>query len=512
MPESIDQSTGKLADSDPRGFSPDSLRSLAAASAAINSTLELDAVLTRIAESAASVMRAEASSVLTLDRRRNKLVFAAAVGEHGPMLVGREFDADLGIAGHVLQSGKAENFSDVSRSPEFFQGIDEQVHFKTRGIMASPLIHQSDAIGVVEVLNRRDGLSFSDSELPLLEMFANLAACGIRNAQSHASLKKERAAFRDSVLGANTMIGSSRAFRDMVKLADRVAPTHATVLLVGETGTGKELLAKYVHNQSPRADKAFVAVNCAALPETLLESELFGHEKGAFTGAISQHIGRFELADDGTLFLDEIGDISASTQIKLLRLLQEKAFMRVGGTQTIACDVRIIAATNRDLKKGISDGRFRDDLYYRLNVFPIDLPPLRHRREDVAALALHFASDAAVELGVLRHGVSSDALDMLSRYDWPGNIRELANVIERAVLLCDGPDVLPAHLPPEITVGATPLISQEERSLRGHEKAMIIAALKSHRWNQTRAAAALGISRDNLRYRVKKYRIERGRD
>lgn len=183
--------------------------------------------------------------------------------------------------------------------------------------------------------------------------------------------------------------------------------------------------------------------------------------------------------------------------------------MRVGGSQTIACDVRIVAATNRDLKKGISEGRFRDDLYYRLNVFPIELPPLRHRREDIAALALHFASNAAAELGVRRHGVSSEAMDLLSRYDWPGNIRELANVIERAVLLCDGPDVLPAHLPPEITIGATPSLSQEERSLRGQEKAMIVAALKNSRWNQTKAAAALGISRDNLRYRVKKYRIER---
>src|SRR3990172_7961016 len=179
--------------------------------------------------------------------------------------------------------------------------------------------------------------------------------------------------------------------RATLKLADRVAPTHATVLLVGETGTGKEVLAKYIHNESPRADKAFVAVNCAALPETLLESELFGHEKGAFTGAYTQHLGRFELADNGTLFLDEIGDISASTQVKLLRLLQEKAFTRVGGTQTISCDVRVIAATNRDLRAAIAEGRFRDDLYYRLNVFPIELPPLRDRRVDIPELATHFS-------------------------------------------------------------------------------------------------------------------------
>jgi Nif-specific regulatory protein len=491
-------------------FHPESLRALAAASAAINSTLELDVVLNRIAECAASVMLAEASSVLTLDRRRNKLVFAAAVGEHGTALLGREFEAELGIAGHVLKSGKAENISDVSRSPEFFRGIDEQIRFKTRGLMAAPMVHQSDVIGVVEVLNHRDGGGFREADVPLLETFANLAACGIRNAQAHASLKKEKTAFRDSVLAARAMIGSSRAFREMLKLADRVAPTHATVLLVGETGTGKELLAKYVHNKSPRADKAFVAVNCAALPETLLESELFGHEKGAFTGAISQHIGRFELADNGTLFLDEIGEISASTQVKLLRLLQEKAFTRVGGTQTIACDVRVIAATNRDLKKGIAEGRFRDDLYYRLNVFPIDLPPLRDRREDITPLALHFATTAGTELGVRCHTVSLEALDLLTRYDWPGNIRELANVIERAVLLCDATEVLTAQLPPEITSMALPAASPEDQSLRGRERAMIVEALQTHFWNQTKAAAALGISRDNLRYRVKKYNIARG--
>jgi DNA-binding NtrC family response regulator len=190
--------------------------------------------------------------------------------------------------------------------------------------------------------------------------------------------------------------------------------------------------------------------------------------------------------------------------------LQEKAFTRVGGTQTIACDVRVIAATNRDLKKGIAEGRFRDDLYYRLNVFPIDLPPLRDRREDITPLALHFASTAGTELGVRCHGVSLEALDVLTRYDWPGNIRELANVIERAVLLCDTMEVLPAQLPPEITSATLTAASPEDQSLRGRERAMIVEALQTHFWNQTKAAVALGISRDNLRYRVKKYNIARG--
>jgi len=490
-------------------FPPESLIALAEASAAINSTLELDVVLDQIARSAAAVMQAEASSVLTLDRRRNKLIFAAAVGEQGGRLVDREFEADLGIAGHVIKSGKGVNILDVSQNADFFRGIDEQLSFHTRGLMAAPMVYQSEVIGVIEVLNRCGDRQFPETDLPLLEVFANLAACGARNAQAHARLRKENLALRESVLPKSEIIGSSPPVKSMLKLADRVAPTHATVLLVGETGTGKEVLAKYIHNASPRGNKAFVAVNCAALTETLLESELFGHEKGAFTGAFAQHIGRFELADNGTLFLDEIGDISASTQVKLLRLLQERAFTRVGGTQTIACDVRVIAATNRDLKEAIAEGKFRDDLYYRLNVFPIELPPLRDRRADVPALANHFTQLASADLAVARRSVSPEAMTVLGAYDWPGNIRELANVIERAVLLCDGLELLPSHLPREIAHFDDRPASPVDPTLRGQERAMIVQALHEHHWNQSQAARALGISRDNLRYRVKKYNITR---
>jgi len=242
----------------------------------------------------------------------------------------------------------------------------------------------------------------------------------------------------------------------------------------------------------------------------LLESELFGHEKGSFTGAVSQHVGWFELADEGTLFLDEIGDISASTQVKLLRLLQERAFTRVGGTKTISCDVRVIAATNRDLKKAIADGRFRDDLYYRLNVFPISLPPLRERREDIAPLAAHFAKLTSGTLGVSPRSLSPEAAAVLTAHAWPGNIRELANVIERAVLMSDGPTLFPSHLPPDIgAAGGAAVPATMPASLWDKERGMIVSALQQHHWNQTKAAKALGISRDNLRYRIKKYNIVR---
>jgi len=490
------------------GFEVDSLRALAEASAVINSTLDLDDVLDAIADRAAAVMRAEAGSVLTYDRLRHRLVFAAAFGKRGAELIGKSFDANLGIAGHVLASGEPANIADVSQNPDFFKGIDQQSHFETRGLMAAPMIYRDQAVGVVEVLNRIDG-DFGESDLQLLKVFANLAAIATRNAQRHLRLRRQTEALRGSVFDTSPIIGTAQPFRDTLKLADRVAPTQATVLLAGETGTGKEVLAKYIHSASPRASRAFVAVNCAALPETLLESELFGHEKGAFTGAVARHTGRFELADEGTLFLDEIGDISASTQVKLLRLLQERAFTRVGGTETISCDVRVLAATNRDLKALIARGTFREDLFYRLNVFPITMPPLRDRREDVPALAQHFARQAGLTLGVDVVCVSSEAIELLAAYDWPGNIRELANVVERAVLLADGPEVLPAHLPPEIATIRERRPDAAKQGLRANERAMIVEALNESKWNQTAAAQALGITRDNLRYRIKKYNIKR---
>jgi len=490
-------------------FPTETLRSLAEASGAINSTLELDTVLKQIAQSAANVMQAEASSVLTYDRHRNKLIFSAAVGTRGAVLIGQEFDADLGIAGHVLQSGEAVNIDDVSKNPDFFKGIDEQSQFETRGLMAAPMIYHEQIVGVIEVLNRIGGGTFEDRDLDLLKVLANLAAGSARNAIAHESLKKENRALRGTVMIGTAIIGSSKPLKEILKLADRVAPTQATVLLTGETGTGKEVLAKYIHNASPRRDKAFVAVNCAALPETLLESELFGHEKGSFTGAMNQHIGWFELADNGTLFLDEIGDISASTQVKLLRLLQEKTFTRVGGTKTITCDVRIIAATNRDLKRAIADGKFRDDLYYRLNVFPINVSTLHDRKHDVPTLAEHFVKLSSVRLGVPVLSISPDTLELMQQYLWPGNIRELANVIERAVLLCDGNQLLPSHLPPEINGVKDQLLQQKSGDLRANERSMIVDALLENHWNQSAAARDLGISRDNLRYRIKKYDIKR---
>lgn len=494
------------------GIDERALRALLEASTVVTGTLDGVAVLQAIAQCSADVLNAEAASVILHDRARKKLIFRAAIGVFGAMLLGQEFDDQLGIAGRVLHSGQAVLVPDVQTHPDFFAGIDEKSTFITRGMVVAPLRCKGVIIGVVEVLNKRGNAPFTELDVDILQVFANLAANAAANAQTHEDLKKENLSLREGAAqNEDSIIGNSESLRGVLQLCDRVAGTNATVLLLGETGTGKELTARRIHASSPRRGKAFIAINCAALPEALLESELFGHEAGSFTGATNRKLGRFELADGGSLFLDEIGDISASTQIKLLRVLQEREFVRVGGTKTISCDVRIIAATNRDLKQAMSEGDFREDLFYRLNVFPIHLPPLRDRREDIPILIDYFVDRHSRELAWPKPDVSSEALELLCAYRWPGNIREMRNVIERAVLLCDTGRITPDILPREI-VGDRPMHAEETEggsALEGYEKAMIVKALEEVDWNQTRAAQNLGISRDNLRYRLRKYRIRR---
>ena len=489
------------------------LAALLEASSAINATLELPATLQEIAAAAARVLDAEASSVLLLDSIRQKLVFRAAVGNRAPILLGEAFDAKLGIAGRVASEGKPMLVPDVRQSPDFFSGIDDKSSFRTRGLVAAPMIYRGVVVGVIEVLNRRNDAPFGEHDLEVLQVFGNLAASSVSRAQAHEAVKRENRALRVNALPEDAIIGASESLRGVMALVERVATTNATVLLLGETGTGKELTARSVHLRSDRRKRPFIAINCAALPETLLESELFGHEAGAFTGATAQKLGRFELAEGGTLFLDEIGDVSHSTQIKLLRVLQEREFVRVGGTKTVACDVRIIAATNRDLKKAISAGEFREDLFYRLNVFPIQLPPLRERRDDIPLLAEHFVAMTAREMKRPAPALSAEALQCLVGYSWPGNIREMRNIIERAVLMSDAGVITPAHLPVEVAGKTGAVVAESsnagESSLAGFEKTMVLRALEAANWNQTQAAKALGISRDNLRYRIKKYYLKK---
>ncbi|MGB7630798.1 MAG: sigma-54 dependent transcriptional regulator [Candidatus Deferrimicrobium sp.] len=297
------------------------------------------------------------------------------------------------------------------------------------------------------------------------------------------------------------MIFLGKEMAEVHRSVREVAPTTATVLVTGQSGTGKELVARVIHALSPRKEKPFVAIHCSALAETLLESELFGHERGAFTGAVGTRKGRFELGDDGTIFLDEIGDISPVVQVKLLRVLQERCFERVGGTRPVAVDVRIVAATHRNLKAEVAAGRFREDLYYRLNVFPIELPPLSERRETIVPLAEYFVGKFAAAFGKKITGFSRDATRDLQRYAWPGNVRELQNVIERAVILASG-EIDLRHLKLDLAVETT---LQGEGTLRANERETIRKVLSETAGNRTQAARILGISLRTLQYRIKEY-------
>jgi two-component system response regulator HydG len=306
------------------------------------------------------------------------------------------------------------------------------------------------------------------------------------------------------------IIGKSRKMRELFDTLSLVAPTDATILILGESGTGKELVANAIHHNSFRKSQPFIKVSCSALPETLLESELFGHERGAFTGAIARREGRFQLAHRGTIFLDEVGEMSQTTQMKLLRVLQEKEFEPLGSTQTLKVDVRVIAATHKDLTQEVKEGRFRDDLFYRLNVVPITLPPLRERKEDIPALAQHFFEVYRDKNQKELKDISNKAMDLLTRYDWPGNIRELENCLERAVILARGEVIAPADLPPHIQA----LSGREEGqaldfpsgiSLEEVEKALILKTLEETGGNRSRAAEILGINRRTLLNKLKEY-------
>ncbi len=332
----------------------------------------------------------------------------------------------------------------------------------------------------------------------------------VSRALEHARLELENATLRERLEERWTIIGDSPAIRQLREQIATAAPTNGRVLIQGENGSGKELVARGIHSLSARAERPFVEVNCAAIPEELIESELFGHEKGAFTGAVSRRRGRFELADGGTLFLDEIGDMSLKTQAKVLRALEEQSFERVGGHETIKVDVRVIAASNRDLSTLLGSG-FREDLFYRLNVIPIEVPPLRARKEDIPSLIDHFIRVVCVENGKRLKTLSGEALAYFMTYDWPGNVRELRNMVERLVIMAPddviGVDALPAPLRPKEATA----VEARERSLReardNFERAYILTELRANDWNMTRTAERLGIERSHLYRKIKLYGI-----
>ena len=383
-----------------------------------------------------------------------------------------------------------------------------------------PIKFKNEILGVLSVdrLFVR-GVSFEE-DLRLLKIIASLLAQSIR---LYEEVEKERAAFQEEKESlrlqlkgkykVENIIGQSDRMQEVFEAIHRVAPSRANVLLLGESGTGKELVAKAIHYMSPRAKESFIKFNCASIPEGLLESELFGHEKGAFTGAMAMRKGRFELADGGTIFLDEIGDLPLTLQPKILRVLQEKEFERVGGEKTIKVDTRLIAATSRNLEELMRSGKFREDLYYRLNVVPISMPPLHERRQDIPLLAEYFLRRYNDENGKAV-AVSPNVLDVLLNYEWPGNVRELENTIERLVVMSRGSNVTESELPISIrnqTIKARYGVQLKDAlpsTIEDIEKTKILDALKRTGWVQARAARLLGISCRQIGYKIKKYNIQ----
>jgi formate hydrogenlyase transcriptional activator len=385
-----------------------------------------------------------------------------------------------------------------------------------------PLISRNRTLGLLS-LARLAAIPFSTKDLEFLALVANQVAIAVENALAYreiAELKdrlaQEKVYLEDEIrseLNFEEIVGRSPALRSVLQEIETVAPTDSTVLIFGETGTGKELIARAIHNLSSRAKGSFVKLNCAAIPTGLLESEMFGHEKGAFTGAVAQRIGRFELANRGTVFLDEIGEIPLELQPKLLRVLQEREFERLGSSRTMHTDARLIAATNRDLSAMVEEQKFRADLYYRLNVFPVNVPPLRDRQEDIPLLVRHFVQQFARRMGKVVDTIPSETMNTLVHYRWPGNIRELQNLLERAVILSAGP-VLKVPLN-DLQMQVAPVTAiRKVETMEEAERRHILAALDAADWvisGPKGAAAALGLKRSTLQARMEKLGIRRAR-
>ncbi len=493
------------------------------------SNLNLREVLREISAQIRRVMRCDGVGIDLPSPEDGKLRIYALDFPDAPLQIEEGYEPaadDKTSAARVFQSGEARI---LSYEEIVEDGLD---HFGIRTLAHMPLRGRSGIIGVLSLGSRRDN-AFCPDDLAFLHKIAHQVAIAVENARAFGEvsdlkdkLTQEKLYLEDEIrseLKFEEIIGKSEALRHVLDQIETVAPTDSTVLIYGETGSGKELIARAVHNLSSRKSGAFVKLNCAAIPTGLLESELFGHERGAFTGAISQRVGRFELANRGTMFLDEIGEVPLELQPKLLRVLQEREFERLGSTRTMRTDARLIAATNRDLEALVAEQKFRSDLYYRLNVFPVRVPALRERPEDIPLLVRHFVQQLSRRLGKVIDAIPAETMAALARYPWPGNIRELQNVIERAVILTTGPvltvriEDLRASIPEAALAPAAarngvpaPPLGNIREALEEAERQQIVAALEKSNWvvaGADGAAARLGLKRSTLQSRMQKLGI-----
>ncbi len=489
-------------------------------SKALNEHLDLKRSLYRVLDILSSSMDMVRGTITLLDPLRNEIHIEVAHGITRSAIERVRYKLGEGITGQVIETGKAVAIPKISEEPRFLDRTASRRRKQTREIsfFCVPIKKGNQVIGALSVDKPYDEAYGLDDGKRLLSVVATMIASHVIKLDTirleNERLRNENRRLQGELKNKYTIsniIGSSNRMREVYQMVSQVCRSNATVLIRGESGTGKELVANSIHYNSQRASTPFVKVNCAALPSNLIESELFGHEKGAFTGAIKQKIGKFELAHRGTIFLDEIGSLNLDVQANLLRILQEKEFDRVGGQRTIKVDVRVIAATNKNLEQAVEEGTFRGDLYYRLNVFPIYMPPLKERKTDLLLLADYFLEKYAKENHKDIRRLSTPAIDMLMQYHWPGNVRELENCIERAVLLCEEGVIHSYHLPPTLQTGqesgTLPALSLEE-AVANLEKEMLIDALKNTRGNITSAARVLQTTVRKFAYKAQQHGVD----
>lgn len=476
-------------------------------SSTINSIRDSNELQLRLLELTLDVIPAERGAVLLADDECQE--FLSCRGWNRLNAADDSIKISQTISRQVLQQVVAILSNDVVQN-ETIGAAPSLVQAQVCSLLCVPLVAYDRPLGVIYFDTSSGTTQFDEGHLQLLTAIAGIAAIAFENARRFELLEQENQRLQQEVKLDHQMIGESRAMRDVYGQLSKVAATCSTVLLLGESGTGKELAARAIHLNSSRATRPFIAINCATLTESLIESELFGHEKGAFTGAIAQKRGKLELADGGTLFLDEVGELSPLIQAKLLRALQTREFERVGGTRPIKVDVRMLAATNRDLKAAIKDGRFREDLYYRLNVVSIPIPPLRERRDDIPLLTAFFVAEYSKRCKRRVTGISPEARRLLCDYDWPGNVRQLENAIERAVVLGATELIVPEDLPETIfehdASVAQPCTGLHE-AVREAKKQLITRTLQQTAGNFTEAAKLLGIHPNNLHRLVRNLKI-----
>jgi Nif-specific regulatory protein len=487
------------------------IEQLKAISSWVGSVQDPNRLLELIVSAAARMLGARASSLLLVDPHARRLRFKVATGEKAAAVKPFQIEMGEGIAGRVAATGQALLIPEVARDPRWQPRISAAVGFDTRSIACAPLKVEGEVIGVLEIIDKADGGVLRPEDMPLLAVFAEVASEAIAHARRIDRDRKSIRGLRTELDLRGDIVGESPAIRRVVADALKVANAKTSILIVGESGTGKELLARLIHRAGSRRDAPMVVLNCAALPEALLEDELFGHEKGAFTGAVARKIGKFELADGGTLLLDEIGEMSPAMQSKLLRILQEGVFYRLGGNDAIPVDVRALAATHRDIDREVAEGRFREDLFYRLNVVQIRMPALRERREDIPRLAEHFLGLFRRECGAGPAGFTREALDRMRAYDWPGNVRELKNAIERAVVMGSSHEITAADLPSF----ARPSHPAEVHAGRPFKEAvdafkrdLLTLSLRQSNGNRSLAARHLGLQRTYLSRLIAKYGLQ----